>query len=325
MMWLVLPYLLPLSIIVVANLGVTRRRWRQLTYVSLGLLCAASWIGGLLLLALPYFQRLTQAPPELVLQGLRLRGYGVALAASTILSLACLATPVRSLLARWFPIDPASPVHATALVFAIYLAASSLALLTSSGEWLLAGIRVSNIDLELLVLGQAVFLLFALAGVGLGIRRNLRQVLSRLDLRALTLRQLGTAVLVIVTFLALDWVVAQLWRQLWPVNYRAVTEASEHLFGRFASPMGALLLGLSAGIGEETLFRGALQPRLRIPLTAVVFALGHVQYTLSPAILEILVIGLALGWLRERTNTTACIVVHTGYNFLNVLLLPYWT
>jgi membrane protease YdiL (CAAX protease family) len=324
-MWLVLPYLLPLGIIVMANLGVTRRRWRQITYVSLALLSAATWIVGLLLLALPYLQRLTQAPPELVVQGLRLRGFGVALSASAILSLACLVTPVRGLLARCFPIDPASPVHATALVFVIYLAAISLALLISGGEWLLEGIQVSNIDPWLLVLGQAVFLLFALAGVGLGIRRSLRQVLHRLDLRALTLRQLGIAAFVILTFLALDWVVSQLWRQLWPVNYRVVAEASEYLFGRFVSPMGALLLGLSAGIGEETLFRGALQPRLRIPLTAVLFALGHVQYTLSPAILEILVIGLALGWLRERTNTTACIVVHSGYNFLNVLLLPYLT
>ena len=130
--------------------------------------------------------------------------------------------------------------------------------------------------------------------------------------------------LMIAAFLVLDWVTSRLWHHLWPVNYRAVADASESLFGHFASPAGALVLGLSAGIGEETLFRGALQPRFRIPLTALVFALGHVQYTLSPAILEIVVIGLALGWLRERSNTTACIVVHTAYNFLNVLLLPYW-
>jgi membrane protease YdiL (CAAX protease family) len=324
-MWVVLPYVLPFSIIVMANLGVTRRRWRQLTYVSLALLSAASWLGGLLLLGLPYLQRLTQAPTELLLQGLRLRAYGFALCASTILSLACLARPVRRLLARSLPVDPASPVHTTALVFVIYLVTNSFALLASGSDWLLAGIQVSSIGPELLVLGQAVFLLFALAGVGLGIRRSLRQVLNRLDLRGLTWRQLATAAVFVLAFLALDWVVSQMWRQLWPVSYSTVTEASERLFASFTSPLGALLLGLSAGIGEETLFRGALQPRLRIPLTAVVFALGHVQYALSPAILEILAIGLMLGWLRERTNTTACIIVHGGYNFLNMLLLPYWT
>jgi membrane protease YdiL (CAAX protease family) len=84
------------------------------------------------------------------------------------------------------------------------------------------------------------------------------------------------------------------------------------------------MLALSAGIGEETLFRGALQPRFRIPLTAVLFTLGHVQYAFSPAIVEILVIGLGLGWLRERTNTTTCMTVHIGYNFLGMISMPYF-
>jgi membrane protease YdiL (CAAX protease family) len=103
-----------------------------------------------------------------------------------------------------------------------------------------------------------------------------------------------------------------------------VSESSQHLFSPFDSIPGALVLGLSAGIGEETLFRGALQPRLRVLLTALVFTLGHVQYTLSPALLEILVIGLVLGWLRERTNTTTCMVTHAGYNFLDTILMRFF-
>jgi membrane protease YdiL (CAAX protease family) len=149
--------------------------------------------------------------------------------------------------------------------------------------------------------------------------------MQRLGLRWPTLRQLGLGAAMILTFLVLDWAVTQVWRYIWPANYELVMRASEKLFASFTTPAGALLLGLSAGIGEETLFRGALQPRFRVPLTAVLFALGHVQYTLSPAIVEIVVIGLALGWLRERSNTTTCIAVHAGYNFLNLLLAPYWT
>jgi len=83
-------------------------------------------------------------------------------------------------------------------------------------------------------------------------------------------------------------------------------------------------MALSAGIGEELLFRGALQPRFGILLTAAVFALGHVQYALSPAIIEVFVIGLVLGWLRQRSNTTTCIAVHAGYNFVDMLLLPFF-
>jgi len=324
-MWVVLPYLLPLGIIVIANLSVTRRGWRLLTYVCLGLLNALTLAVSLLLLIAPYLLRLLEAPTELVVQSITLRGYGVAPAAAGILGFACLLPRLRRFLAHWLRVDPASPIHTTALVFVVYLAASSLALLSASEEWLLSGVQAARIGPEVLVLGQAVFLLFALAGVGLGIRRNLRQTLSRLGLRVPTLRQLGTAALMIGVLLVVDWVISLLWRQLWPANFEAVTQASERLFARFASPLGALLMGLSAGIGEETFFRGAMQPCFRIPLTAVVFALGHVQYTLSPAILEIMIIGLALGWLRERSNTTTCIVVHSGYNFLNMLLIPYWT
>ena len=322
-MWVILPYLLPLGIIVFANLGVTRRGWRLLTYVCLGLLNALALAVGFWLLIAPYLLRLLEAPTELV-QSMALGGYGVAPAATAILGFACLLPPLRRFLAHWLRVDPASPVHTTALVFVVYLAASSLALLSGSEEWLLSGVQAASIGPEVLMLGQAVFLLLALAGVGLGIRRNPRQTLSRLGLRVPTLRQLGTAALMIGVLLVVDWVISLLWRQLWPASFEAVTQSSEQLFARFASPLGALLMGLSAGIGEETFFRGALQPCLRIPLTAVVFALGHVQYTLSPAILEIMIIGLALGWLRERSNTTTCIVVHSGYNFLNMLLMPYW-
>jgi membrane protease YdiL (CAAX protease family) len=119
----------------------------------------------------------------------------------------------------------------------------------------------------------------------------------------------------------MDYVVSAVWQWLWPLNYQMVTESNERLFAPFGSLVGALLLGLSAGIGEETLFRGALQPRLRIPLTALVFTLGHVQYTLSPALAQIFLIGLLLGWVREKTNTTTCVVAHAGYNFISGIFM----
>jgi membrane protease YdiL (CAAX protease family) len=41
---------------------------------------------------------------------------------------------------------------------------------------------------------------------------------------------------------------------------------------------------------------------------------------LSLATLEILIIGLVLGLIRNRTSTTVAILVHAGYNTLGVLL-----
>jgi membrane protease YdiL (CAAX protease family) len=83
---------------------------------------------------------------------------------------------------------------------------------------------------------------------------------------------------------------------------------------------GAVILGLSAGISEELLFRGAVQPRLGILLASILFTIGHLQYGLTVATLEILVIGLILGLMRKWTHTTICILIHASYNTVGVLL-----
>lgn len=325
-MWAVVPYLLPLGITVAANLGTRRLGWKRVTFVSLALLNGIVWVGGFLLLGLPLAARLLGIPSPWTEQAAPLVSLvllGLALCTGAAAGWALLATPVRVFLSRWLPIDPNSPVHATALIFATHLVVASLALLPLVGG-LLADADIASLGPGFVVLGQLVFVLFALAGVGTGIRRDLPQTLQRLGLRKPTSPQLLIAVAMILLFLACDYATSKVWQYLMPSNFAAVMQASEQLYAGFSSPLGALLLGVSAGIGEETLFRGALQPRLRIPLTALVFAAGHVQYSLSPAILEILVIGLALGWLRDRTNTTTCMLVHGGYNFLNVLLVPLW-
>jgi membrane protease YdiL (CAAX protease family) len=320
-MWVILPYLAPLAITVAANLGVTRRGWRRLTYLTLALLNVLAGAGGLFLIAVP---SLLRAREQAGMAAANTAPLGAAFLVAALLGSVCLQPAVRRLLARGLSIDPDSPVHTTALVFALYLAASSLSLLLLPSSAMLQALGSAGIESETLVYGQVVMLLFALVGVGLGTRRNLRQVLSRLGLQRPTLRGLGVAAGLIVAFLVLDYAVSVIWHRLWPLNYELVSESSQRLFAPFNSIPGALVLGLSAGIGEETLFRGALQPRLRILLTALVFTLGHVQYALSPALAEILVIGLVLGWLRERTDTTTCMVTHAGYNFLDTVLMRFF-
>jgi hypothetical protein len=77
---------------------------------------------------------------------------------------------------------------------------------------------------------------------------------------------------------------------------------------------------LAAGIGEELLFRGALQPVLGLWFTAILFAASHIQYGLTPATLAVFIIAIALGIIRQRTNTTVAILVHFGYDFVIGLL-----
>ena len=321
-MWTVAAYLPALVLVLSANLGVRYRSLKILTYLCLGLLNALCLFGAFLLLGSALVLRGSGQPPAGDIPLVSLIGLGLATAATALVNILCLVPPVRRWLARWLPLDPASPVHTTALVLSVYLGASSLSLLLAGERLLQVSLENVSLGVPSVVAGEAVFVLLALLGVGLFTRRRPLQVLDRLGLGLPRLSHLVLAVTAIVVLLGLDLLVSLAWRMLWPTNYELVAKVSQNLFAGFASPGNALLLALSAGIGEELLFRGALQPRFRIVFTAVLFTVVHVQYSLSPALLEILAVGLILGWIREKCNTTTCIVVHAGYNFLNILLAP---
>ncbi|MGQ0637468.1 MAG: lysostaphin resistance A-like protein [Planctomycetaceae bacterium] len=81
----------------------------------------------------------------------------------------------------------------------------------------------------------------------------------------------------------------------------------------------ALLAGV-AGLGEEVLFRGVLQPLLGLFWSNVLFGLLHPLSVLYLALATGM--GLYLGWLLETTdNLLAPIVTHALYDFLAFLLV----
>ncbi len=175
------------------------------------------------------------------------------------------------------------------------------------------------------LVSQLPLVIVALCGVGFGVRRNFRETLSRLGYGPITLRQLGIVALFVAGALLLSFAADWLFATLQPDLFERVGEVSEGLLSpRGLSPTAAvlfgLLIGLGAGIGEETLFRGAVQPRLGIVLTSVLWAAVHVQYGPSVILIYIFVFSLALGFLRARINTTATFITHATYNFLTVLL-----
>jgi membrane protease YdiL (CAAX protease family) len=78
---------------------------------------------------------------------------------------------------------------------------------------------------------------------------------------------------------------------------------------------------VASSIGEETLFRGALQPWLGVWLQAIVFALLHVGpgKRFVPWTLSAFVLGIAFGWLAVWTeNLGAPIAAHFTINFMNL-------
>ena len=153
---------------------------------------------------------------------------------------------------------------------------------------------------------------FALAAVGLWVGRDLPAVRERLGLGGMSARHWGIAVLglaaVIGANAGMEWLERTHYHALWLQDQDMV-----RLMAADLSLAATLVLGVSAGIGEEVLVRGALQPRMGLLWASVLFAAGHVQYTWF-GMLTIALLGLVLGVVRIRANTTTAIVVHALYD-----------
>src|SRR5262249_23771086 len=96
--------------------------------------------------------------------------------------------------------------------------------------------------------------------------------------------------------------------------------AAEQIASAFNTLPLAFILSLAAAVSEEIFFLGALQPVFGLVGTSIFFALLHIQYRLTPATIIIFVVGIGLGWLRQRQSTTASIIAHFVYNFVQLAL-----
>lgn len=177
----------------------------------------------------------------------------------------------------------------------------------------------------LVIISELPFVVVALCGVGFLVRRDFWETLSRLGYGPVTARQLALVppfVAAAIAFaLASDW----LFVQLQPGLSEQVNEVSQGLFSTsgmslFSAILFGLLIGIGAAAGEETLFRGAVQPALGIALTSLLFASVHTQYGLSIILVHIFVLSVGLGLLRKYANTTLAFITHAAYNFTLVLL-----
>ena len=116
--------------------------------------------------------------------------------------------------------------------------------------------------------------------------------------------------------LALDPAIARLWEALgWP---RTDTKAFEKLMAGLITPLGAVVIGVTAGLGEEVAVRGVLQPRLGMLLANLAFTSAHAYQYSWDGLLVVFLVGLALSVLRARTNTTTSAIAHGVYDFILV-------
>ena len=161
------------------------------------------------------------------------------------------------------------------------------------------------------------YLILALAGVGFLVRRNARQTAERLGLRPLGGRELGFVLLGAAGLLVINSGAEWIQRLAFPELLAHDRHVNQALVEGLSAQQ-AMLLGVTAGLGEEITMRGALQPKLGLVLTSALFASLHVQYSWF-GMLAVMVIGMVLGVLRQRTSTTVCIAVHALYDLIAIL------
>ena len=222
--------------------------------------------------------------------------------------------PFRVVVARIAPIDPGSATHAVALVVVLVTVLLKIAvLLAAAGRNEPIVLATSPVELFVQNLSLVVLSFFA---VGLWLRRDLPTTLVRLGLVQPTTRQIGESLLVAAALTAVTAVV-------WPLTPDVPPGGdlvSDAVLAQLVSPVAALVVAVSTAVAMEIAFRGALQPRLGLPLTALTYLLVHAQYPLTPSLLALALAAVGLGLLRQRASTTACILAHAAYLIALVVL-----
>jgi membrane protease YdiL (CAAX protease family) len=300
--------LAPLSLVIVANAAVEKPWASHATGILAGLTAGLTFLVGLGVAA-----GLVQLP------GAQPVPFGAGIMATGIVAATLASKPVRERVARLVPIDADSPVHAYALVLSVILFGSQLATIlfinTLAVDQTLPPIALGDV-----VASEAPFLIMALAGVGLYIRRNGAGAAERLGLARPTWWQIALALSAAGAFFAFIQGADYLSHVLTPQVATQVDSTTQHIYGGLlANPLGIAALALLPGICEEILFRGALQPRLGLLATAALFTSIHTQYGVSFATLSILVVAIGLGLIRKYTNTTTSCVCHVSYNLLTAI------
>ncbi|MGI8975788.1 MAG: CPBP family intramembrane glutamic endopeptidase, partial [Thermomicrobiales bacterium] len=251
------------------------------------------------------------------------------------------------LLDRVTPMDASSPIDMMGLgiilAVSVYFTYSLIAAPVQPGD-------LEPASIGALIVNVITFAALGYFAVGLFVHRTPRQATSRLGLRVPHLtefvptkfesilanlgvsrgntldRILGYGLVVFVGVAAvipaflLSFIGSLLTVAFQPEVLDSLTETTQDLTSGIQTPLGALVLGASTGIGEELLFRGAIQPRFGIILTSALWALLHTQYQFSFVILGLFGIGILFGLIRKYVGTTAVVIAHAVYNIAVVSL-----
>lgn len=259
--------------------------------------------------------------PEVVVQIMKsLPRLGAGLFVLALAGIALLLPPARRLLARLLSISAHRVTHTVALAYSIFILINL---------WLVMGVGLETVSesitaapdtpsgqlITLLWLQNLLLALMAFIGVGWLSRRRWHDALLRLGITWTGWQNLGVGIGLGLGMFLLLFPLSLLLEKIGLGVDPNIENLTEKLIGPLMTSLpGVISLGVAAALGEELTYRGALQPRFGIFLTALLFALTHNQYGVSLATLFVFLLGLVLGWARVRYNTTTSIFLHATYN-----------
>ena len=239
----------------------------------------------------------------------------------------------RIICARHLPLDPRSFVHALGLVMVTAITLLPMVPLMATGTPPLLTPSVLQ-SLDLMQMGTAetlklftYSLFWTIFGsfmmVGLFLKRDLQQALKRLALVLPTAIQVFVALVLALAMVVAFSIIDEGIRAFWEMMGWQTTdpELVMILFESALTPLGALVLSISAGVGEELAVRGVLQPRFGMIWPSLLFASLHAYQYGWDALLSVFLAGMAFALLRKYTNTSTCAITHTAYDLVLFMLV----
>lgn len=165
-------------------------------------------------------------------------------------------------------------------------------------------------------------------GVGIFVTRKFRGCLDRLGLVLPSRNQIYIGLSLIAMSFLYDYLWSLLTHNMGQELAVKLTNYNAGTFGvtggLAASVTLALATAVFAGIGEETLIRGALQPVFGIIPAAFLHGLLHGQFAHAPIfILQVALWSCIMGMVKHRCNTTTTIIGHAGFNFCTTFLFAF--
>lgn len=304
--------------------------WLGVDMVGLVLLSAA--FGAITVVPLPASAGALRFDPS---AGRLIVAVALTMATCGAVSLLWLLRDLRVLAARFWRIDPRDIRHTVALIMLTDVVLSALGLLAllhgrpplltfvaNVGDRLTSRSLGSSPDTVLSLLYQLFWTVpLALTAAGISLRRTPAQTLKRLGLVAPSGTDvaigLGLGAVLLIVSGAVDGGITVVFQAMhWPTTDMA---SFEKLLGNAFSPLGAVVIGVTAGLGEELSVRGLLQPRFGIVASSVVFASAHAYQYGPDALLSVFLLGIGLGVIRAYRSTTVSALTHGSYNCLAVL------